>query len=272
MTTIFPTSRICGLCRSDTEQLVMGSTTTFGSPDLDFRPPPLLRDSLEAWIGECPGCGYCAPDVSKRSRGAGKVVRGRRYREQLRGTSSPQLANRFLCWSMIQQEAGQIAEAGWAALHAAWVCDDGNGFASAAIACRRRSVELLGEAKARGQKFCRYAGEEDALLVDLFRRTNQMDHARRVCRRRLQQRPSKNARTILQFQVVLIESGDTLAHSVGEIIVQPRAEGSHTAAGPTEPRRWPDGSCQWCGSATFDRVERPDGIFPRCASCGAIAH
>ena len=132
----------CALCGAISDHAELISTSYFGSPDLDGRPPPLGRWTLDTQIQNCPSCGYCAPDISEKIDGASVVVKSSSYKKQLREPELPELADAFLCFSMIMEKVGNYAKAGLACVHAAWVCDDENNDAGARR-CRVKAVALL---------------------------------------------------------------------------------------------------------------------------------
>ncbi len=148
------TCAVCGeACRFTIPPEAAGSV---GSRDLDTRPPaePPLRSTIYAWVKRCPSCGYCAPDPGKAPEGAADVVKLPRYRWQLDARKFPGIANTFLCWSIIQEDLGFPAQAAWASLHAAWVCDDeGGGCARPDLpeTCRRSPAAGMGERRAAGR-------------------------------------------------------------------------------------------------------------------------
>src|SRR5688572_11733916 len=123
MTTIFPIKRVCFLCKSTSEHHQLGSTNTFGYPDLDLRPSEMQRSTMRLWVQRCPSCGYCAPDVSKGSEEHRSIVASEEYQKQQSDDSVSGMANVFLCWSLLAQTQ-PTSQAAWAALHAAWCCDD----------------------------------------------------------------------------------------------------------------------------------------------------
>ena len=48
VTTFLEQQAVCTMCGTTNNMLVIGSTTTFGSPDLDLRPAELYRSSMFA--------------------------------------------------------------------------------------------------------------------------------------------------------------------------------------------------------------------------------
>jgi hypothetical protein len=83
MTTLHKQKIECAVCGTETEYTGIGSTSAFGSMDLDTRPPELERSTIFAWVQRCPECGYCASDVSQAPRHAASLVRSSEYVEQL---------------------------------------------------------------------------------------------------------------------------------------------------------------------------------------------
>jgi hypothetical protein len=126
MTTFAPQSVACGNCRHVFTHHTVASSYTFGSPDLDTRPPEMQRSTMHAWIQRCPSCGYCSHDASEFDARFREVVESAEYRSQLADTCCPEVASTFICARMLAEAAGRGADAGWAYLHAAWALDDAN--------------------------------------------------------------------------------------------------------------------------------------------------
>ena len=217
MTTILRKEKVCALCGKLSEHSEIGSTSVFGSPDLDTRPPEMKRSTIDMWIQACPFCGYCAPDISEIIEKATEVVRSESYQRQLSDPEFPKLANAFLCFSQLQEHAGNFAGAGWASVCAAWVCDDA-GFEMAARKCRVGAVSLWQEAKEKGQRFAEQAGAEEAIVVDLLRRAGLFELALKICEDGLKKSPDKTITNILQYQKRLINNADAGRHTVAEAI------------------------------------------------------
>jgi len=58
MSTIHPYTVKCAVCGRESNQTRITSYSTFGYPDLDFRPPSMFRETMNYWIQECPHCSY----------------------------------------------------------------------------------------------------------------------------------------------------------------------------------------------------------------------
>src|SRR5215510_14310051 len=70
MTLQHPETIKCALCGVVSPQMLILSSSSFGTPDLDTRPPPMVRGTLLYWLQECPECGYAAADLSKAEQKA----------------------------------------------------------------------------------------------------------------------------------------------------------------------------------------------------------
>ena len=213
MTTLFTRKSQCFVCGNTAEYTVIGSTNTFGSPDLDTRPPEMMRSTMPFWVQKCPHCGYCAPDISAGSEAARDIVETDVYRAQVSDDRFPQLANRFLCAALVFEVSGKLAEAGWAAVRAAWACDDA-GTDDGARLYREKALASLADVRERGQVFARDAASEDAVLADLYRRTGQFERVEVLCRERLAQQPGELLGMVLRFQLDLASRDDVACYTV----------------------------------------------------------
>lgn len=205
----------CAICGESCRFSIPRAVASVGSRDLDTRPAEPLRSTIYAWIKRCPSCGYCAPDPGKAREGTADVVKLPRYREQLDSQKFPGVANAFLCWSIIQEDLGVPAHAAWAALHAAWACDDAEDDVAARV-CRRRAADLLRRAWEQGDRLASRAGADEALLVDLLRRAGRLREALAVAKKTLEQNPEPLITAIMRFQIRLITASDRSAHTVAE--------------------------------------------------------
>lgn len=170
------------------------------------------------------------------------IARSDFYQKQLKNTEFPELANTFLCFSLIQENTGDYAGAGLSALHAAWVCDDldyklfinrimnlntetgsagskrwtNNEIDPSARKCRLRAISLFQKARGNGQQFDQHASGEEALLTDLARRCGNPNLALKFCDEGLQKKPEKTIADVLQFQEILISRHDITCHRISE--------------------------------------------------------
>jgi len=215
MTTIHNIKKKCAICGKISEHSEIMSTNAFGSPDLDTRPPEMVRSTISMWVQRCSSCGYCASDISKWIEKSSEIIRSDSYKQQLNNPDFPELANAFLCFSLILESAGEYASAGWACIHAAWSCDD-VGSNACAQSCRKKAVTLLQKARENGQIFAEQAGAEEAIMADLLRRSGQFKLALRICDDGLKKNPEKIISDILRFQKILISKSDIACHTIAE--------------------------------------------------------
>jgi hypothetical protein len=222
MTTIFPEMIKCAVCGEISEHASIGSTNTFGSMDLDTRPPEMMRSTIDTWIMACPSCGYCSMDISECTGKSPEIVRSPTYRQQLQNSQFSELANAFLCSSLIKEIAGQYAAAGWNTIHAAWACDD-SGSVMSARECRKKAVTLLQQATEKRQSFAAAAGGSEALMTDLLRRSELFVKALRICDEGLSNNKTEALfLDILRYQKTLILNKDTACHTVSERLISKR--------------------------------------------------
>lgn len=217
MTTTIKKAKKCALCMKESLYIKLASTYQFGYPDLDTRPPEGARLTIYWWIQICPNCGYCAHDITENIENALKIVKSDSYQKQLHNKEYPKLANSFICYSMIQENINNFSGAGWSYIHAAWACDDAE-FNTSAQKCRMKAINILQKAKLNNQKFAEENNAEEAIMVDLLRRSRQFEIALNICDTLLNKSPKKNIADVLLFQKMLIKKGDIDCHTMEEAI------------------------------------------------------
>jgi hypothetical protein len=254
MTRIQRSRVTCRVCGAQSKQTTLLSSNTLGLPDLDGRPfrYSMLRETMSGWVQRCPECGYCAmylsrdheydlpvaplaeheaiwiapdspPDLlpaagaDERQPFLASIVRGERYRAQLRDRRFGRLANSFLCQGLIDEAEGRYVDATLAAVHAAWVCDDTRK-AKSARNCRQRAARLIRNAPSSGQSFGIRLRSAPALLVDVLRRSGDFEGAESECRQVLAEGTDVFLRNLAAFQLDLIKRRDGRAHSLLDAI------------------------------------------------------
>jgi hypothetical protein len=223
MTTFGKEEVTCRVCGARSTRHVLNSTNTFGSRDLDLRPPPMMRETMDAWVQCCSDCGLCAPRLDTVPSGAKDVVRTTEYQAVLQDPRFPRLANQFRAQSFLEERSGDISAAASCALHAAWVCDDA-GSIELAVECRNHAIALFSQAatsKALSKGYASKQGSQtdasNLLLADLCRRANRLDEARARCQPVLES-TEKTMRAVARFQLALMEKGDTAAYTIAEAV------------------------------------------------------
>jgi hypothetical protein len=217
MTSIAEVTVNCAVCGQPSTQIRVNSTNQFGSPDLDTRPPEMMRSALRWYIQRCPNCGYCAPKLSDESAAATSAMQSDRYAETLQNADLPEAAQAFFCYSIIKESEEQFAAAGWASVQAAWQCDD-KALEGAAVDYRMNAVRLFRLARDREDEFVDIPGGEAALLTDLLRRAGRFDEARNECVQVDGAAVEDVIKSLLDYQLVLVNAGDQGSHTVAEAL------------------------------------------------------
>lgn len=130
------------------------------------------HEDLENSLGilRCEVCGHASPDLCvPPSEPDSSWLAAADPRVDL-------LPTRLLAWSRILEDAGQVEEAGWVALHAAWASDD-LGEPDRAAAARLRSVQLLRGARSEGGLVCGDRQENALIFAETLRLAGAFDEA-----------------------------------------------------------------------------------------------
>ena len=226
MTTIYPVEQVCAVCGATSTHNTIGSTNTMGPSDLDMRPAPMERWTLEEQIQCCPHCGYCAADISEATEAARGVVANDAYRDELRREGYPELTCRYLCASLILSVDGRDGQAGRAALMGAWAADDaadtreaatGQNARAAASHCRRLAIGYFEADRRSGLTFAADENTADTVLADLHRRVGDFDAARGCVQACMARGADGFLQEVLGFQLRLIDARDTTCHNAGEV-------------------------------------------------------
>ena len=205
----------CARCGTASRMPFVASTNQLGAPDLDVRPPPMLRDTIDCWLQDCPACGYAATDIARGEDGIDAVLASDAYRALagVAGDGAPRLISAFRRRAMIDDARGDPDGAANRLLQAAWVADD-SGAAAAAIACRREAAARMAAHLAASDPPLEYR----LRLVDVLRRARLFAEAATEADTVLAAAPPGNVLTaIAAFQHKLIAAGDTDRHTVDEI-------------------------------------------------------
>jgi hypothetical protein len=94
---------------------------------------------MDAWLQECPNCGFVSGDLAEAERGIRKILSTEPI-ALLRGKMDRSLIRRCLTRSLIDEELGKKEAAAEHALWAAWAADDAKDGAAAEY--RSRAADL----------------------------------------------------------------------------------------------------------------------------------
>ena len=174
MSRVINCEKRCALCGENSTYRVLASTSSFGSPDLDLRPPPLRRHTMSWWVEECPNCGYVAKDIEKECGAwVEDFIKGEEYLTCSGINFKDPLAARFYREYLLAAGKRDAEAAYNAILCAAWCCDDTAGEAKNAVKCRRLALVQIDKLLKRGS-----ARNKDTLTVvkaDIMRRAGEFD-------------------------------------------------------------------------------------------------
>ena len=141
MTTFCNTKYKCGLCGHKFISQAIMSTNTFGSPDLDLRPPEMQRSTMRMWIAQCPKCGYVHFKIEKNGKKHKSYVKSDDYKTCEGANLLSELASNFYKCALILLRDDNKKEAYDAFLYAAWACDD-HGDEEGSVLCRNKAIAL----------------------------------------------------------------------------------------------------------------------------------
>lgn len=216
MTTYFPQQVNCAVCGRQSTEMLLGSTNTFGgAPDLDTRPPDMARATLHDTIYRCHRCGYCHTSLDALIEGAKTVVASDEYQGLLLAGSVPRVARYYLAQCLLLECAGDYDGAVWAAVQAAWVCDDKN-IAEQARHCRNKALALIARAEANGGWLAQQAGAAVAIKIDLYRRAGRFEEARELLLEIPSVEIDQRVLQVIGFQAGLIRDKDTRAYTTAD--------------------------------------------------------
>ena len=217
MTTFVEEIATCTVCGERAQVTIMSSSNQFGFPDLDLRPPEMMRSTIWMWLQECPGCGYCAEDIEDVEPGARAIVRGEpftRLRESVGDLHD--IARRFRTAAFIASERGFHAAAFQHTLHEAWVHDDCKNPVCASAA-RLNAVDLMNQVHREGIKLFDDDGGDAAMAADLLRRAGEFQRSKEVCQKALDEDCADHVHQVLKFELELCASQDSDCHTMEEV-------------------------------------------------------
>ncbi|NEP58839.1 MAG: DUF2225 domain-containing protein [Symploca sp. SIO2G7] len=218
MTVSLLTQVTCSVCSFSSEQPVVARTNILGgSIALDTRPPEMVHSTINCSIQVCPNCCYCCHHLDQEYPQVAEIVASKTYQTQLKSPDYPELANWLLCHAIIQKQAGEIAQAGWTSLQAAWVCDDAKND-KAAQKIRQQAAALFQKAIAKGENIDREPITKDVILIDIYRRCGDFDAARKICDNALRQKSTGIQIKLVEYEHQLLRKQDKRCHTLEEAI------------------------------------------------------
>jgi len=204
-------TRTCAVCGGESEQIGLASTNTFGgTPDLDLRPPEMMRSTMAWWLQECPHCGYIAPDLKDEPIITEEFLQNERYTLCDGLNFANLLTKRFYRYHLTNIAAGDNEGAYAAALRAAWCCDDYRDKENAKH-CRLLALEYLEKVIQKGS----VPDELFLVKADLLRRSGRFDQLIAEFEGRNFSNDTLNS--IAAFQVERAKQSDTACYRVQDV-------------------------------------------------------
>lgn len=207
MSTIGRENVECFVCKQVSEQDILMSTSAFGSADLDLRPPQMKRSTMPLWVQECPHCGYVADSIDTPTTVDAAILQQEEYVTCSGLSFASPLARQFYKQHLILLLEQDLDGAFYAALNAAWVCDDCADFQNAAH-CRNLAIDQIDKLVANGE------GSDGLLLqkVDLLRRSCQFERLLREFGQH--QFADPDLQQVLQFQLQKARQKDANCYTI----------------------------------------------------------
>lgn len=209
MTTMMKEKCKCSVCGTTNEINVIMSTNTFGSPDLDLRPPEMQRSTMPYWLQECHKCRYVAEDISERAKIKAEFLRSEEYLSCNGVKFKSELAARFYRYYLINLENKKFKDAFFAILHAAWACDDEEDFHSA-VKCREIAVSLHSKLEPDENL--------SVMKMDILRRSGQFEAL--ITEYSSAEYSQEILNKIAKFQLQKAKEKDTLCYTVADVVEQ----------------------------------------------------
>ena len=169
MTIINQFEKRCSVCGKTSMQPVLSSTNSWGYPDLDLRPAPMKRDTMNTWLMECPHCGYVAIRLENELDVSPNLLKSDEYLTCGGHDFKSDLSKRFYRHYLISKAKKDYRSMFFSLLHCAWTCDDADD--RLAVEIRKKAADSIDLFEADGD-------EKDNLKImkaDLLRRSLQFD-------------------------------------------------------------------------------------------------
>lgn len=216
MTTLRSIQTTCGNCKCDSHQSIAMSTNIFGAPDLDFRPPPMKRATMDVWLQECPNCRLVCQAIDSPPPGAPEILADPKYLAIANDSFADPVVRKFGSWAYLAAALNLMADAAFAHLHIAWLADDQRNPALAKAA-RSIAVTKLAALRNEGQLYPSQPGAAEALLADLWRRIGEFDNAIYEASRCASVAKESNLTKLCSLQTTLAMRGDANVHKMDEM-------------------------------------------------------
>ena len=203
----------CFVCGNISPQFMLRSTSCFGYSDLDMRPAPLKRDTINVWVHQCPYCGYASSSIADKTTVTVEFLQRPEYLSCEGIQFKSQLAKMFYQEYMIEtHDAKPPFDLFNTMISAAWACDDATDDKNAVI-CRSRCLKLI-------DGVIENSKDRDEVIglvltkADLLRRTGRFDELEKEFGGI--KIPDETLKTAIDFELKLAKAKDVSCHNLGE--------------------------------------------------------
>lgn len=211
MTIIRKYEKKCAVCGETSLQQIMMSTNTWGYPDLDFRPAPMHRNTMNTWLQKCPHCGYVASNLENELEVSADILKTEEYLTCEGNDFKSDLSKRFYRHYLISKAENDHGSEFLSLLHCAWTCDDKDD--ELAIEMRKLALKSIDNIDTETKD------EKNNLLIikaDLLRRSLQFDELINEFSEILLDNECLDA--IIQFQIELAIKKDSDCHTIEDML------------------------------------------------------
>lgn len=206
----------CFCCGDTSRQRVLLSSNEFGSRDLDQRPAKMMRSTMDAWLQECPSCGYVARDLKTGDANDRAFVETKEYQSLRDGPHATRLSCRFLLRAVLDAKRGDLESAFQSTLCAAWDADDRK-LTEIARGQRRRASTYLAD----------HIGASPDLqlrLLDVLRRASDWERASSLAAKLMETDLEYPLSAVACFQAAKIKLMDDSRYTVADALQTGHAE------------------------------------------------
>jgi hypothetical protein len=185
------------------------SSNSFGSRDLDQRPPEMMRSTMASWLQECGFCGYVAADIGTGDATVRDFVGTPAFQALCADPAPDPVSRRFLVRAALDTRSGDMEEAFTHTLAAAWVADDGNRYSDATALRLKAAAYVAGKAASLDTRL---------VLLDVLRRAEDWSAAETLADALAADRPGHPYNAIVAFHRGKIAARDFGRYTIADAL------------------------------------------------------
>jgi len=218
VTSFYKRTVYCSGCLTEQVITLIASSNAFGSMDLDGRPPPMHRFTLDQQIHRCSQCVFCAPKLAWYEGLDIQLLTEKPYLDIVYDASYPDLANTFRAHAYLSAAAKNHRAVLRAFLNAAWVCDDIGMTDEVAVRCRLEALKAMDTLHEGVALYTDSMANDQVLKIDLLRRSRRFYEAAALVLELDQCRVPIILCQIMELQNRLIIEQDDACYQVAHVL------------------------------------------------------